>query len=112
MAALHIGGLKVLPSSLFAYGLSYTKFAFEANSDNGNLNIQELVAAASADLSHVAVRYSIKVTNIGERVGDCVVTAFLNRMESSPKDAPLRKLVAFERLRDVQQSSSPAWSCP
>jgi len=92
----------------FAHGLSYTIFSFDVSLKEGdiNLDIQKLVTDSSGDLDRVVLRYSISVNNNGARSGDCVVTVFLNKDGGSPNDAPLRKLVAFERIRELQVEQS------
>ena len=52
------------------------------------------------------LKYRISVENTGDRVGDCIITVFLNRDDGSPDDTPLRKLVAFERERSIESKEA------
>jgi beta-glucosidase len=74
----------------FGHGLSYTTFAYDAP----RLSTQTLEAGEP-------LRASVRVSNSGDRTGDEVVQAYLERVKSgSPEQtqSPIRSLVGFKRV--------------
>ncbi|HWC17162.1 MAG TPA: beta-glucosidase BglX [Terriglobales bacterium] len=69
----------------FAYGLSYTTFAFD------NLQVSPTAAVNGT------IDVSVDVTNTGERTGDTVAQLYLHQRAGSAS-RPVRQLKGFERL--------------
>lgn len=71
----------------FGYGLSYTRF------DYGNLQVEKQREGG--------LRVSVDVTNAGAVPGDEVAQLYIRRVSPSATVHPLRRLIGFERLRDI-----------
>ncbi len=71
----------------FGYGLSYTTFGYDG-----------LKVEARED----GLRVSVEVTNTGDTAGDEVAQLYLRRVSPSETVHPIRRLIGFERLHDLQ----------
>ncbi len=70
----------------FGYGLSYTKFEY---------------SDLHAEKSGGGLEVSVKVTNTGKATGDEVAQLYIRRVSPSGTVHPIRRLIGFERLRDL-----------
>ncbi len=76
----------------FGYGLSYTSF------DYGDLRIEKR--------GDGSLYVSAKVRNTGARTGDETAQLYIKRVSPSETVHPLRRLIGFERLRDIAPGES------
>ncbi len=70
----------------FGYGLSYTRFNYS------DLKVEK---------KNGGLRVSAEVTNAGKAAGDEVAQLYIQRVSPSKTAHPLRRLIGFERLRDM-----------
>ena len=70
----------------FGYGLSYTTF------DYSGLRVEK---------NGCGLKVSLDVKNTGNITGDEVAQLYIRRVSSSETVHPLRRLIGFERLRDL-----------
>ena len=75
----------------FGYGLSYTKF------DYSGLRVEKRGDGLKA---------TVTVTNTGGVPGDEVVQLYIRRVSPSGTVHPIRRLIGFERLKDLQPGES------
>ena len=75
----------------FGYGLSYTTFGYE-----------DLQAERCGE----GLKVSVRVTNTGKVSGDEVAQLYLTRVSESGTVHPIRRLIGFERLRDLAPGES------
>ena len=75
----------------FGYGLSYTKF------DYSGLRVEKCGDGLKA---------SVTVTNTGKVPGDEVAQLYIRRVSPSGTVHPIRRLIGFERLKDLQPGES------
>ena len=75
----------------FGYGLSYTKF------DYSNLRVEKCGDGLKA---------SVTVTNTGDVPGDEVAQLYIRRVSPSGTVHPVRRLIGFERLKDLRPGES------
>ena len=85
-------GTPVVP---FGHGLSFSKFKIERQAP------PKITVSTGPDQ---AVNVTLTVTNVGMRVGDCVVLAFMRpqKMPKQPGSRLLQKLIGFERISDLK----------
>lgn len=95
----------------FGHGLHFTSFQFSwENTDARTFDIQDLVSAAQAsgtkflDTASFA-SFNVVVQNVGETISDYVALLFLSG-EAGPQPAPIKQLVAYIRLHDLNQGST------
>merc|ERR1711924_346049 len=91
-----MGGTPVFP---FGHGLSYTSFRFSwAREPATTLDTR---AVSWTPTGHRSTSYVIKGTNTGDRVGDCVVLAFVSTVAGMARtpSSPRKKLFWFKRVR-------------
>jgi beta-glucosidase len=81
----HAAGAAYDPRYEFGYGLSYSQIEYD------NLTSPDVVD------SDETVELSVDLTNTGAPGGNQIILAFVERM-SGPPTAPVRQLVAFERV--------------
>ena len=70
----------------FGYGLSYTSFGY---------------SGLSVEKAGGGLKVSVEVTNTGRVPGDEVAQLYIRRVSPSGTVHPLRRLIGFERLRDM-----------
>ncbi len=75
----------------FGYGLSYTSFGY---------------SGLSVEKAGGGLKVSVEVTNTGRVPGDEVAQLYIRRVSPSGTVHPLRRLIGFERLRDIAPGES------
>ena len=76
----------------FGYGLTYSKFRYE-----------DLKVTVN---DKQGLEVSVSVKNIGDTVSDEVVQLYLKRVSESSTVHPIRRLIGFERLHDINPGES------
>jgi len=94
----------------FRAGLHYTNFSLSwAAAPPTSFNIAKVVAAAQAEGGFIDLavlhNFTLKVANTGAVASDYVALLFSNTT-AGPQPAPLRELVSFTRVKDVQPGQS------
>jgi beta-D-xylosidase 4 len=94
----------------FGAGLHYTNFSLSwAAAPPTSFNIAKVVAAAQAEGGFIDLavlhNFTLKVANTGAVASDYVALLFSNTT-AGPQPAPLRELVSFTRVKDVQPGQS------
>ena len=79
--------LETSPLYAFGYGLSYSTFQYNHLKSND--------AICSGD----SLSLSVEVTNLSDRAGEEVVQVYIHRENTPVYTYPLKKLVAFQRVK-------------
>lgn len=75
----------------FGYGLSYTAFGY---------------SGLRAEREGENLKVSVRITNTGRVPGDEVAQLYIRRLSPSGTVHPIRRLIGFERLHDLQPGES------
>jgi len=75
----------------FGYGLSYTAFGY---------------SGLRAEREGENLKVSVQITNTGRVPGDEVAQLYIRRLSPSGTVHPIRRLIGFERLHDLQPGES------
>ena len=105
------------PVQAFGFGLHYTHFAptfgSSSSSSSSSFSIQSLIAGCSKAFPDTCPLppLTVSVANTGNRTSDFVALVFVSS-RAGPAPHPIKSLVAYGRLRDVEAGRTAAAVLP